>query len=60
MASAITGGKAAAVDYKILEKHCRKNSKALKLAKKMRGKGTRRVKQVKLGGRRKRKTRNRI
>ena len=60
MASAITGGKAAAVDYKILEKHCKKNSKALKLAKKMRGKGTRRVKQVKLGGRRKRKTRNRI
>ena len=52
MASAITGGKAAGVDYNILEKYCKKNSKALKLAKKMRGKGTRRVKQVKIGGRR--------
>lgn len=53
MASSITGGKASAVDYKILEKYCTKKSKALKLAKKMRGKGTRRVKQVKIGGRRK-------
>ena len=53
MASAITGGKASAVDYNILEKYCTKKSKALKLAKKMRGKGTRRVKQVKIGGRRK-------
>jgi hypothetical protein len=52
MASAITGGKASAVDYNILEKYCTKKSKALKLAKKMRGKGTRRVKQVKIGGRR--------
>ena len=50
MASAITGGKASAVDYNILEKYCTKKSKALKLAKKMRGKGTRRVKQVKIGG----------
>ena len=56
MASAITGGKAAAVDYKILEKHCRKNSRALKLTKNA-CVGIRRVKQVKLGGRRKRKTR---
>lgn len=52
MASSITGGKASAVDYNILEKYCTKKSKALKLAKKMRGKGTRRVKQVKIGGRR--------
>tara|TARA_B100000424_G_scaffold128847_1_gene97603 strand:- start:3086 stop:4114 length:1029 start_codon:yes stop_codon:yes gene_type:complete len=50
MASSITGGKASAVDYNILEKYCTKKSKALKLAKKMRGKGTRRVKKVKIGG----------
>ena len=37
LASSITGGKAAAVDYNILEKGC-KNSKALKLAKKSRKK----------------------
>ena len=34
LASAITAGKAAAVDYKLLEKGCNKNSKALKMAKK--------------------------
>jgi hypothetical protein len=34
LASSITGGKASAVDYSILEKGCSKNSKALKLAKK--------------------------
>jgi hypothetical protein len=34
LASAITGGKASAVDYTILEKGCSKNSKALKMAKK--------------------------
>lgn len=33
LASSITGGKASAVDYTILEKGCSKNSKALKLAK---------------------------
>lgn len=33
LASAITGGKSAAVDYSILEKGCKKNSKALKMAK---------------------------
>jgi len=33
LASAITAGKAAAVDYNILEEGCSKNSKALKLAK---------------------------
>jgi hypothetical protein len=34
LASAITGGKASAVDYSILAKGCSKNSKALKMAKK--------------------------
>lgn len=34
MASAITSGKAAAIDYNILEEGCSKNSKALLLAKK--------------------------
>ena len=34
LASAITGGKASAVDYTILEKGCSKNSKALRMAKK--------------------------
>ena len=46
LASSITSGKAAAVDYSILEKGCKKNSKALrlaKLAKKKHGHGTRRV-----------------
>jgi hypothetical protein len=46
LASAITSGKAAAVDYSILEKGCKKNSKALRLAKiarKKHGNGTRRV-----------------
>lgn len=33
LASAITGGKASAVDYSILEKGCSKQSKALQLAK---------------------------
>jgi len=33
LASAITAGKSAAVDYDILEKGCKTNSKALKLAK---------------------------
>ena len=51
MASSITGGKASVVDYKILEKYCKRNSKALKLAKKAKkkhGYGTRKVKKVKL------------
>jgi hypothetical protein len=34
MASAITAGKAAVIDYSILKKGCKKNSKALRLAKK--------------------------
>lgn len=46
LASAVTSGKAAAVDFSILERGCKKNSKALrlaKLAKKKHGRGTRRV-----------------
>lgn len=50
LASSITGGKAAAVDYHILEKGCKKNSKALRLAKRVKSKGTRRVKKTFLGG----------
>lgn len=49
LASSITSGKAAAVDYAILEKGCRSNSKALTLAKKARAKhghGTRRMPKV--------------
>jgi len=56
LASSITGGKASAVDYHILEQYCKKDSKALKLANKARKtlkKGLRRVKQVKIGGNRK-------
>jgi hypothetical protein len=51
LASSITGGKASAVDFKLLEKGCKSNSKALKLAKKVYlkyKKGTRRVPKVKL------------
>lgn len=49
LASSITGGKAAAVDYSILEQGCSNKSKALKLAKqakKKHGHGTRRVAKV--------------
>jgi hypothetical protein len=58
MASGITGGKAAAVDYYLLKDNCKKNSKALKLAKKSLKKynyGRRRVKQVKIGGKKTKK-----
>lgn len=51
LASSITAGKAAAVDYNILEKGCKPNSKALTLAKRARAKhghGTRRVPKVKI------------
>lgn len=51
LASSISGGKAAAIDYNILEEGCIKNSKALKLAKKSRiknGYGTRKVPKTKL------------
>ena len=53
LASSITAGKAAAVDFKILENGCKKNSKALKLAKKAKKKhnyGTRKVKKINLIG----------
>ena len=46
LASSISGGKAAAVDYNILAEGCKSGSKALKLAKKSRiknGYGTRKV-----------------
>ena len=49
LASSITSGKAAAVDYNILEEGCKSNSKALTLAKKAKrkyGNGTRRVRKV--------------
>jgi len=51
LASSISGGKAAAVDYNILVEGCSANSKALKLAKKSRiknGYGTRKVPKTKL------------
>ena len=51
LASSITGKKAAAVDFDILEKNCKSNSKALTLAKKAKkkyGNGTRKVKKVKI------------
>ena len=49
LASAITSGKAAAVDYNILKEGCKPKSKALTLANKARrkyGRGTRRVPKV--------------
>ena len=51
LASAITGGKSAAVDYHILIKGCNNNSKALRLAKKARKKhkyGQRKIPKTKL------------
>jgi len=51
LASSITGGKAAAVDFNILEEGCKLGSKALKMAlksKKMNGRGTRRVPKTRL------------
>ena len=50
LASSITGGKASAVDFNILENGCKTNSKALKLAKTSPHfkRGTRRVPKVKL------------
>ena len=49
LASAITGGKSAAVDFNILEEGCQKDSKALKLAKNARikyGRGTRKAPKI--------------
>ena len=51
LASAITAGKAAAVDYNILEEGCNSKSKALKLAKKAKkkyGQGTKRAPKVEI------------
>ena len=51
LASSITSGKSAAIDYNILEKGCKKTSKALRLAKKSRkkhGYGNRKTVRVKL------------
>ena len=51
LGSAISGGKAAAVDFNILNNGCMKNSKALRLAKNARkkfGYGTRKVPKIKL------------
>ena len=51
LASAITGGKSAAVDFHIIEKECKKDRNAYIEAmksKKKHGKGTRRVKSVKI------------
>jgi hypothetical protein len=51
LASSITSGKAAAVDYNILEEGCKPKSKALTLAKRAKlkhGHGTRRVPKVKI------------
>ena len=56
LASSITGGKAAAVDYGILKDGCNKTSKALKFATKSRKKhkkGTRKVPKIKVGGNKK-------
>lgn len=51
LASSITAGKAAAVDYNILKEGCKSNSKAFTLAKrakKKHGHGTRRIPKVKI------------
>lgn len=51
LASAVTGGKASAVDYSILKSGCKKNSKALRLASHsthLQKHGTRRVPKTKL------------
>ena len=51
LASAITGGKSSAVDYKLLEEGCAKNSKALTLAKKSKEKykfGRRKAPKIKI------------
>jgi len=53
LASTLTGGKAAAVDYSILEKGCNKTSRALRLAKQARSKygyGNRKTRKTVLEG----------
>jgi len=49
LGSSISGGKASLVDYYLLEKGCKKNSKVLSLAKKAKkkyGTGTKRIKKI--------------
>ena len=63
LASSITGGKAAAVDYAILKEGCSKNSKALRLANKARkehGYGTRKVPKIKMMGGNRKKMKEKI
>jgi hypothetical protein len=48
LASAVTGGKAAAVDYKIIDQGCNHKKAAYRLAKKAKAKGIHRVPQVRL------------
>jgi hypothetical protein len=51
LASAVTGGKSAAVDFHIIKNGCRKTGKAYKMAlkaKKKHGRGTRKVRKVKI------------
>ena len=48
LASAVTGGKAAAVDFKIIDQGCHHNKSAFRLAKKSKAKGIHRVPQVRL------------
>lgn len=51
LASAVTGGKSAAVDFHIIKDGCRKTGKAYKMAlkaKKKHGRGTRKVRKVKI------------
>ena len=59
LASSITGGKAAAVDYNMLKAGCKPGSRAVRYAnasRKKHGYGTKRVKSVKLGGGKKNKS----
>lgn len=61
LASTITGGKAAAVDYHILQENCKPSGKAMKLAKLARKKhkyGTRRVRKVSISGGKKKTRKN--
>tara|TARA_Y100001958_G_C21245799_1_gene575747 strand:- start:4496 stop:5320 length:825 start_codon:yes stop_codon:yes gene_type:complete len=63
LASAITGGKAAAVDMKLLMKGCKSGSKAISYAKQARkkyGYGTRRVPKHKGGGRKTHKKKSKM
>ena len=56
LASSITGGKAAAVDYNMLKEGCKSGSRALRMAnasRKKHGYGTKKVKSVQLGGKNK-------